>query len=90
MKSGLFVAEIVKRLYNSPSLKKLFPDKAERLNHIFSAQIYGLAPTEIIYRIAANYILGFGIEIGKHNLKKADALVAAKEDKLAELLAVSF
>lgn len=90
MKSGLFVAEIVKRLYNSPNLKKLFPDKAERLNHIFAAQVFGLAPTEIIYRIAANYILGFGIEIGKHNLKKADTLVAAKEDKLAELLAVSF
>ncbi len=86
MKSGIFIAEIVKRLYNSPRLKKIFPDKAERLNHIFSAQVYGLAPTEIIFRIAANYILGFGIKIDKHNLKKADALAAAKNDKLAELL----
>ncbi|MBR1646217.1 MAG: DEAD/DEAH box helicase family protein, partial [Selenomonadaceae bacterium] len=33
MKSGLFVAEIVKRLYRSPALKKIFPDKAERLRH---------------------------------------------------------
>ena len=86
MKSGLFVAEIVKRLYRSPKLKALFPDKAERLNHIFAKQVYGLAPTEIIYLIATNYILGFGIEIDKHNLKKADALAAAKDDKLAELL----
>lgn len=86
MKSGLFVAEIVKRLYRSPKLKALFPDKAERLNHIFAAQVYGIAPTEIIYRIATNYILGFGIKIGKHNLKKADTLTAAKEKKLAELL----
>ena len=86
MKSGLFIAEIVKRLYRSPKLKELFPDKAERLNHIFAAQVYGLAPTEIIFRIATNYILGFGIKIDKHNLKKADALPAAKDDKLDELL----
>ena len=86
MKSGLFIAEIVKRLYNSPRLKKLFPDKAQRLNHIFSAQVYGLAPTEIIFRIATNYILGFGIKIDKHNLRQADALAAAKADKLNDLL----
>ena len=86
MKSGLFIAEIVKRLYNSPRLKELFPDKAQRLNHIFSAQVYGLAPTEIIYRIATNYILGFGIKIDKHNFRQADALTAAKAENLSEFL----
>lgn len=86
MKSGTFAAGIVKRLYASPRLKELYPDKADRLRHIFAAQVYGLAPTEIIYRIAINYILGFGIEIDKHNLRKADALDAAKADKLDELL----
>ena len=86
MKSGLFIAEIVKRLYNSTRLKELFPDKAQRLRHIFSAQVYGLAPTEIIYHIATNYILGFGIKIDKHNLRQADALAAAKADKLNDLL----
>ena len=86
MKSGTFAAGIVKRLYASPRMKELYPDKADRLRHIFAAQVYGLAPTEIIYRIAINYVLGFGIEIDKHNLRKADALDAAKADKLDELL----
>ena len=86
MKSGLFIAEIVKRLYRSPRLKELFPDKADRLNHIFAAQVYGVAPTEIIYRIATNYILGFGIKIAKHHFQRADTLAAVKDDKLDELL----
>ncbi len=90
MKSGTFAAEIVKRLYRSPRLKKIFPDKAQRLNHIFAAQIYGLAPTEIIFKIAVNYILGFqeklDIKIAKHNFRQVDAIPAAKADKLDELL----
>ncbi len=59
MKSGLYITEIVKRLYNSPKIKTLFPDKQARLRHIFEYQIYGLVPTEIIYKIAKNYILRF-------------------------------
>ena len=61
MKSGLYITEIVKRLYNSPKIKSLFPDKQARLRHIFEHQVYGLAPTEIIYRIATAYILGFDL-----------------------------
>jgi len=40
-------------------MKKQFPDNKERLKHIFEKQVYGLAPTEIIYKIATSYILGF-------------------------------
>ncbi|MBR0260183.1 MAG: DEAD/DEAH box helicase family protein [Selenomonadaceae bacterium] len=86
IKSGMFAAEIVKRLYRSPQIKKIFPDKADRLRHIFAKQIFGLAPTEIIFRIAVNYILGFGIKIDKHNFKQVDALNAVKDDNLNELL----
>ena len=88
MKSGLFITEIVKHLYNSRGLKAAYPDARERLKHIFAEQVYGLAPTEIIYRIAESYILGFD-EAGqtiKHNLKQADALPYAKEGRLDELL----
>ena len=63
MKSGLFIAEVVKRLYRSEKLKTLFPDDEKRLKHIFEHQVYGLAPTEIIYRIATNFI--FGSELTK-------------------------
>ena len=82
MKSGLFVAELVKRLYRSPVLKKIFPDKATRLRHIFAQQVYGLAPTEIIYRIANRYILGFGIEIPRNNLRLANVVPAVVNDEM--------
>jgi hypothetical protein len=88
MKSGLYIAEIVKRLYRSPKLKELYPEKNERLKHIFEKQVYGLAPTEIIYRIATNFILGFDtdIVIENHNFRQADALPHAKEGTLQKLL----
>ena len=35
MKSGLYITEIVKRLYQSEQMKKPFPDPKERLRHIF-------------------------------------------------------
>lgn len=35
MKSDLYIAEIVKRLYQSEQMKKQFPDPKERLRHIF-------------------------------------------------------
>ena len=84
MKSGLYIAEIVKRLYRSAKMKELFPDGAERLRHIFAKQVYGLAPTEIIYQIAKNFILGFADDaaIEKHNLKLLDALEYAKTETL--------
>ena len=73
-------------------MKRRFPDPKERLKHIFSKQVYGLAPTEIIYRIAVSYILGFDEtkDISEHNLRLADALPYAKEGKLQELLDTLF
>ena len=88
MKSGLYITEIVKRLFRSKKMKELFPDEAERLNHIFAKQVYGLAPTEIIYRIATAYILGFGenINIPHHNFKQLDALPYAQDGTLKQKL----
>ncbi|MDO5309827.1 MAG: DEAD/DEAH box helicase family protein [Planctomycetia bacterium] len=87
MKSGLYIAEIVKRLYRNAEMKRRYPSAEERLRHIFAKQVYGLAPTEIIYRIAFNYILGFdenSAQITKHNLRRLDALVYAKSGTLQE------
>lgn len=88
MKSGLYITEIVKRLYQSEELKALYPDRTERLKHIFEKQVYGLAPTEIIYKIATNYILGFDkdVEITKHNFRQVDALPYAKAGTLDQLM----
>lgn len=86
MKSGLYITEIVKRLYQSEKMKELIPDDKERLEHIFEKQVYGLAPTEIIYKIATNYILGFAENMDeiKHNFKQVDALQFAKEGTLPQ------
>ncbi|HAP33098.1 MAG TPA: restriction endonuclease [Lachnospiraceae bacterium] len=86
MKSGLYITEIVKRLYQSKKMKELIPDDKERLTHIFEKQVYGLAPTEIIYKIATSYILGFAENMDeiKHNFKQVDALPYVKDGTLQQ------
>ena len=86
MKSGMYLSEIVKRLYRSERLKELYPEPKDRLNHIFAEQVYGVAPTEIIYRITLSYLLGFSdqMEIERHNIRRCDVFRFAKEGKLAD------
>ena len=81
MKSGMYVTEIVTRLYRSERMKALYPNSEERLNHIFAEQVYGCAPTEIIYRICLRYILGFSneIKIERNNIRLYDTLQCAKD-----------
>ena len=84
MKSGLYITEIVKRLFRSKTLKAQYPNEQERLKHIFANQVYGLAPTEIIYRIATAYILGFSedMRIDRHNLRQFDTLPSVQKGTL--------
>lgn len=49
MKSGLYITEIIKRLYQSEKMRERIPDDRARLNHIINHQVFGAAPTEIIY-----------------------------------------
>jgi superfamily II DNA or RNA helicase len=89
MKSGLYVAEIVKRLYNSERMRELFPDDRARLDHILENQVFGIAPTEIIYQIATHFILGYNGEVGdieRSNFVCVDSAELAKEGKLAEFV----
>ena len=92
MKSGLYITEIVKRLYNSEAMKRTIPDDGERIRHILRKQVYGMAPTQIIYKIATNYILGFDEEMKSEtkNFVQADAAEAAKNGMLQELVDRSF
>ncbi|WP_302157243.1 DEAD/DEAH box helicase [uncultured Dialister sp.] len=85
MKSGMYITEIVKRLYNSPRMKDLYPDKEKRLNHIFAKQVYGLAPTKIIYRICRAYILGFSdkISIKEDHIRLCDSQAYVEKGTLA-------
>ena len=88
MKSGLYITEIVKRLYRSEGLKATFPDEKERIRHILQKQVYGMVPTRIIYLIATNYILGFdeALKGNTHNFVQADAAAAAKAGTLEALV----
>ena len=92
MKSGLYITEIVKRLYRSEAIKFAYPDDKERIRHILQKQVYGMAPTRIIYLIATNYILGFDEDLKEetHNFVEADAAEVAKEGKLEELVEKCF
>lgn len=94
MKSGLYITEIVKRLFRSQKMKKLYPDDNERIRHIMEYQVYGFAPTRIIYLIATNYIFGFSDEIKNNALdkhfKQIDTAQYAKEGTLKELIQDEF
>ena len=92
MKSGLYITEIVKRLYKSPKMKKAFPNDGDRIRHILQNQVYGMAPTRIIYLIAVNYILGFdeSLKTETAHFAQADAAQAAKNGTLAELVEKTF
>ncbi len=88
MKSGLYITEIVKRLYRSEKMIELYPNEDERLKHIFENQVYGCAPTEIIYMIATHYILGFSknkdIKINSKHFKLFDTLPSSQAGTLEE------
>ena len=88
MKSGLYITEIVKRLYRSEVIKAAYPEDGKRIRHILRHQVYGMAPTRIIYLIATNYILGFDEELKAetHNFVQADAAEASKEGTLSKLV----
>lgn len=87
MKSGLYITELVKRLYHSQGLKDAFPDEQDRIKHILENQVFGFAPTEIIYRICINYIFGNLPEtIGRHNFVQEDTVPAVKEGKLQDII----
>ena len=87
MKSGLYIAELVKRLYNNESMRKQFPDDAARLKHILENQVYGFAPSAIIYRIATNFIFGpIGDNVSRRNFVQEDTIPYAKMGKIETLV----
>ena len=90
MKSGLYIAEIVRRLYNNEKMQRKYQGEEERLRVIFGRIVYGLAPSEIIYRIATNYVIGFaeerGMDIPKDHFVMCDALEEVKNGDLKEKL----
>lgn len=92
-KSGLYLAEIAKRLYRSEKMKERFPDDKARLEHIFTRQLYAMAPTRIIHRIVLTYLFGFDEALRRRaegHFVQADAAQAAQEGRLPTLAETYF
>ncbi|NQJ68708.1 DEAD/DEAH box helicase family protein [Streptococcus suis] len=91
MKSGLYITELVKRLYNSQGLQAAFPEGHDRLKHILEEQVYGFAPTAIIHKIALEFIFGtLPDTISRKNFLQVDTVPYAKEGMMQELIDKSF
>lgn len=94
MKSGLYITEIVKRLFRSEKMKQLYPDDGTRIKYILENQVYGFASTRIIYLIATNYIFVFNDEIKRNVLgvhfKERDTAEYAKNGTLEQLVQDEF
>ncbi len=92
MKSGLYITEIVRRLYNNVEMQRQIPNDRERIQHILRHQVYGFAPTRIIYLIATRYILGFDPSYcpEQSNFRQVDTVPYAKEGRMDELIEKEF
>jgi len=90
MKSGMYITEIVKKLFNNT--RKHYKNDDDCLKHILENQVYGLAPTPILQGITQSYIFGFDVEnkISRKNFIQHDITPEAQQahakEKLHELL----
>lgn len=83
-KSGLFITEIVTRLFEG--LKEQIPDKNARLKWIIENQVFAVTPSNIIYNIAKNFIMGNFEGISDNNIVEYDLTEAAEEGNVTEKL----
>ena len=65
-KSGVFLREIAKRLIDG--LAKKIPDLQERLNHIYSKQLYGIAITELTSMLSRRSVYCSKFANGKYSI----------------------
>lgn len=86
MKSGMYVTEIVKKLFNNT--RKKYDSDHECLKHILENQVFGLSPTSILQGITQSYIFGFDIDqkISRKNFIQHDLTPEAQEGKAKQKL----
>jgi len=87
-KSGLYLTEIAKRLF--VGLKEAIPNEDERIRWILKRQLYGCAPSNIIYNMVKNYVYAGFPEVDDSNLLELDLTEAAKEGQVKQVLAERF
>ena len=90
MKSGMYITEIVKKLFSNT--RKQYKSDEECLKHILENQVYGLSPTPILHGITQAYIFGFDADqnISRKNFIQYDLTPEAQKgvakQKIQELL----
>ena len=90
MKSGMYITEIVKKLFNNT--RKEYKSDNDCLKHILENQVFGLSPTPILQGITQSYIFGFDTDqnISRKNFIQHDLTPEAQKgsvkQKLQEIL----
>lgn len=86
MKSGMYITEIVKKIFNNT--RKQYKSDQECLKHILENQVYGLSPTPILQGITQSYIYGFDVDqkISRKNFLQHDITPEAQQGKAKEKL----
>lgn len=90
MKSGMYITEIVKKLF--ANTRAQYNSDQDCLKYILENQVYGLAPTPILQGITQSYIFGFDVEnkISRKNFIQYDISPEAQQsiatEKLQEIL----
>jgi hypothetical protein len=86
MKSGMYITEIVKKLFHNT--KGQFKSEEDCLKNILENQVFGLAPSPILQGITQSYIFGFDVEnkISRKNFIQHDITPEAQQDKAKEKL----
>ena len=86
MKSGMYITEIVKKLFNNT--RNYYNSDKECLKHILENQVFGLAPTNILQAITQSYIFGCDKDktISRRNFTQYDLTSDAKNGNAKEKL----
>lgn len=84
MKSGMYITEIVRRIFDQTRDK--YTTDTACIKHILENQVYGFAPSAILDAITKNYIFGFDEDmvINRDNFAKYDAIPSAKDGTLKQ------
>lgn len=88
VKSGLYLTEIAKRLF--VGIAHEIPDEKERIKWILENQVYGCAPSNIIYNMVKNYVYDGFPEVSNHALLELDLIPAAKDGRVKDVLIERF
>lgn len=68
-KSGVFLREITRRL--TEGLYRLFPDRAERVDHILTRQVYGIGITQLTALLARRSVYCSKYANGPHSIARS-------------------